>query len=281
MLPLADDVPGRRAPILTILIIAAWVAMWIVNLLRPDDGNIADSSQALDCRWGLVPEHFVHGTTATTDPCALLNMEHSRWLEVLTAQFLHASWWHIIGNVLFMWVFGASVEARLGRVRFLPFVLACGSLALIVEALATPSGLNPIIGGSGMVAGVLGAYIVLFPSARVWALIIPDFTIVFGIYALGFWMPQMVHAMGYTIKQTSYILIIPYAASLAVLWIIGLSSDRTGKRALHFVISALVAAVGTVEIKVCRYGAPPMRRSRPRRSSSAATVTASAGSPRP
>ncbi len=172
MLPLADDVPGRRAPILTILIIAAWVAMWIVNLLRPDDGNVVDSSQALDCRWGLVPDHFVHGTTATVDPCAMLNMEHSRWLEVLTAQFLHASWWHIIGNVLFMWVFGASVEARLGRVRFLPFVLACGSLAIIVEALATPSGLNPIIGGSGMVAGVLGAYIVLFPSARVWALLI-------------------------------------------------------------------------------------------------------------
>jgi membrane associated rhomboid family serine protease len=71
-----------------------------------------------------------------------------------------------------MWVFGASVEARLGRVRFLPFVLACGSLAIIVEALATPSGLNPIIGGSGMVAGVLGAYIVVFPSARVWALLI-------------------------------------------------------------------------------------------------------------
>ena len=172
MLPLADDVPGRRAPILTILIIAAWVAMWIVSLLRPDDGNVIDSSQALDCRWGMVPDHFVHGTAATADPCAMLNMEHSRWLEVLTAQFLHASWWHIIGNVLFMWVFGASVEARLGRVRFLPFVLACGSLALIVEALATPSGLNPIIGGSGMVAGALGAYIVLFPSARVWALLV-------------------------------------------------------------------------------------------------------------
>ena len=79
---------------------------------------------------------------------------------------------------------------------------------------------------------------------RVWALIVPDFTIVFGIYALGFWMPQMVHAMGYTIKQTSYILIIPYTASLTVLWVIGLSSDRTGKRALHFIISALVAAIG-------------------------------------
>jgi ACS family tartrate transporter-like MFS transporter len=79
---------------------------------------------------------------------------------------------------------------------------------------------------------------------RVWALIIPDFAIVFGIYALGFWMPQMVKAMGYDIKQTSLIVMIPYIASLAILWVIGVSSDRTGKRALHFVISSLVAVAG-------------------------------------
>jgi ACS family tartrate transporter-like MFS transporter len=79
---------------------------------------------------------------------------------------------------------------------------------------------------------------------RVWALIIPDFAIVFGIYALGFWMPQMVKAMGYDIKETSLIVMIPYIASLAILWIIGVSSDRTGKRALHFVISSLVAVAG-------------------------------------
>ena len=70
---------------------------------------------------------------------------------------------------------------------------------------------------------------------RVWALIIPDFAIVFGIYALGFWMPQMVKAMGYSIMETSLIVMIPYTASLAILWGIGISSDRTGKRALHFV----------------------------------------------
>jgi ACS family tartrate transporter-like MFS transporter len=79
---------------------------------------------------------------------------------------------------------------------------------------------------------------------RVWALIIPDFSIVFGIYALGFWMPQMVKAMGYDIHQTSLIVMIPYIVSLAILWGIGVSSDRTGKRALHFIISALVAAGG-------------------------------------
>ena len=79
---------------------------------------------------------------------------------------------------------------------------------------------------------------------RVWALIVPDFCIVFGIYSLGFWMPQMVKAMGYSNMQTSLIVMIPYVASLGILWVIGVSSDRTGKRALHFCISALTAAAG-------------------------------------
>jgi len=79
---------------------------------------------------------------------------------------------------------------------------------------------------------------------RVWALIIPDFAIVFGIYALGFWMPQMIKAMGYDIKQTSLIVMIPYIASLAILWGIGVSSDRTGQRALHFILSAVICAAG-------------------------------------
>lgn len=79
---------------------------------------------------------------------------------------------------------------------------------------------------------------------RVWALIVPDFTIVFGIYSLGFWMPQMVHAMGYSIRETGWVLLVPYSASLAILWGIGVSSDRTGKRALHFILSALICALG-------------------------------------
>src|SRR5882724_692468 len=79
---------------------------------------------------------------------------------------------------------------------------------------------------------------------RVWALIVPDFCIVFGIYSLGFWMPQMVKAMGYSNMQTSLIVMIPYIASLGILWGIGVSSDRTGKRALHFILSALTAAAG-------------------------------------
>lgn len=84
----------------------------------------------------------------------------------------------------------------------------------------------------------------MFQDWRVWALIVPDFTIVFCIYALGLWMPQMVHAMGYSISETGYILIIPYTVSLAILWIIGVSSDRTGKRVFHFILSCLLTAIG-------------------------------------
>jgi MFS transporter, ACS family, tartrate transporter len=84
----------------------------------------------------------------------------------------------------------------------------------------------------------------MFKDWRVWALIVPDFTTVFGIYSLGLWMPQMVKAMGYSIHETSVIVVIPYLASLLILWGIGVSSDRTGKRVLHFCISGVLASAG-------------------------------------
>jgi ACS family tartrate transporter-like MFS transporter len=84
----------------------------------------------------------------------------------------------------------------------------------------------------------------MFADWRVWALMVPDFCIVFGIYALGFWMPQMIKGMGYTNSETGAIVMIPYLFSLIILWGMGVSSDRTGKRALHFSLSALIAAAG-------------------------------------
>jgi membrane associated rhomboid family serine protease len=164
---LSDDLPRPRVPVVTYALMAAWTVMWVVQALRPDDGNVVDSSQALACRWGMVPVHLTGGAGgAATDPCVVLSTEHSAWLEVFTAQFLHASWWHLLGNLLFLWVFGPSVEQRLGRVRFLPFALACGYAAFVAEALIDSSSAQPVIGGSGVVAAVLGAYIVLFPRAR-------------------------------------------------------------------------------------------------------------------
>lgn len=164
---LSDDLPRARLPVLTYALMAMWVVVWVIQLLRPDDGDVDDSGQAIACRWGMVPVHVVKGASASgSDPCVALSAEHSAWLEVLTAQFLHASWWHLVGNLVFIWVFAPAVEERLGRVRFLPFVLACGYVAFLAEALASASSASPVLGGSGIVAGVLGAYVVLFPKAR-------------------------------------------------------------------------------------------------------------------
>lgn len=163
---LSDDLPRPRVPVLTYALMAAWAVVWLVQSLRPDDGNVMDSSQALACRWGMVPAHVTGDAAAAADPCVVLSSEHAWGTQLLTAQFLHASWWHLLGNLVFLWVFGPSVEGRLGRVRFLPFVLGIGALAFLAEALASASSAQPVIGGSGVVAAVLGAYLVLFPRAR-------------------------------------------------------------------------------------------------------------------
>lgn len=164
---LSDDLPRPRVPVLTYALMAAWAVMWLVQALRPDDGNIDDSSQALACRWGMVPAHLTgQDGPVAADPCVLLSTEHSPWVEALTAQFLHASWWHLLGNLVFIWVFAPSLEERLGRARFLPFVIGVGYLAFIAEAWFDAASPQPVIGGSGIVAAVLGAYLVLFPKAR-------------------------------------------------------------------------------------------------------------------
>ncbi|MBM3664365.1 MAG: rhomboid family intramembrane serine protease [Actinobacteria bacterium] len=164
---LSDDLPRPRVPVLTYALMGAWVALWIIQALRPDDGNVVDSSQALACRWGMVPAHLPgQGGAAAADPCVVLSAEHSPWVGALTAQFLHASWWHLLGSLLFLWVFAPSVEERLGRARFLLFAIGVGYLAFMAEARFDATSVQPVIGGSGIVAAVLGAYIVLFPEAR-------------------------------------------------------------------------------------------------------------------
>jgi membrane associated rhomboid family serine protease len=93
------------------------------------------------------------------------------WLSVLTAMFLHGGWLHLAGNMLFLFVFGNNVEDRLGRVRFLAFYLACGYAATYGFSLFFAGSQQPLVGASGAIAGVLGAYLVLFPRAKVWSLL--------------------------------------------------------------------------------------------------------------
>jgi membrane associated rhomboid family serine protease len=183
VIPLKDDNPTRRPPILTIGLIVACTLVFLYQQSKPDDLSF-HGQQAFICEYGLVAEHTVNGgDPRTLDGCLLLNQEHDRALGPITSQFLHAGWLHLIFNMLFLWVFGNNIEDRLGRVRFLPFYLLCGALAGLAEALADPGGTVPLIGASGAIAGVLGAYLVLYPRVRVWTIVMPFFFLPFRVPA--------------------------------------------------------------------------------------------------
>ncbi len=177
MLPLKDVNPTRRVPILTLALIVANVAIYAYQATKPDDGS-PGSVQAFTCEWGLVPDRLIHGSVLrafdpSTVTCSQVNAMQPRFLALLTSQFLHGSWLHLAGNMLFLWVFGNNIEDRLGRIRFLPFYFVCGAIAGLVQSAVDSRSDTPLIGASGAIAGVLGAYIMLYPRAEVWSIIIP------------------------------------------------------------------------------------------------------------
>jgi membrane associated rhomboid family serine protease len=210
VLPLMDQNPTRRFPILTVALILLNVAVFGYQLTKPDDLSL-NSQTAFICEWGLVPDHVVNGgeqaSVANLPPpvpgdvtCEQLNERHNRFLGLITSQFIHAGWLHIGFNMLFLWVFGNNIEDRLGRLRFLPFYLLCGVLAALAQALATASEHAPLVGASGAIAGILGGYIMLFPRARVWTFIPPFFVLPIPAWVtLGLWFAfQLLYASGST-----------------------------------------------------------------------------------
>ncbi len=180
MLPLIDEFAPRRWPILTIALILICIAVFAYEQTLPNDGT-AGSRQAFECTWGMIPSEVVHGadpavaTLNAAHPhapltCQGLNQRHSPYLTLITSIFLHATWWHLLGNMLVLWVFGGNVEDRLGRVRFLPFFVACGVVAGLVQAWSQGSSTAVVVGASGAIAGLVGAYLVLFPRVGIWTL---------------------------------------------------------------------------------------------------------------
>lgn len=158
MLPLFDDVPTRRFPLVTVALIAANFAVWLWELGAR--GSRIDDYAFYPC--------------AVSGPCVGSAQGHLSWPEgALTAMFVHASWIHILGNMLFLWIFGNNVEDVMGRVRFVVFYLAAGYAAVLTQAWVTlhypgtAAASVPNVGASGAIAGVLGAYFLLLPRARV------------------------------------------------------------------------------------------------------------------
>jgi membrane associated rhomboid family serine protease len=170
VIPLKDVNPTRRPAVITILIIVACALVFGYQQSKPDDLSLG-GRQGFVCEYGFIPEHALQGTVDRADACQVLNAEHDRALGVVSSLFLHADILHIAFNMLFLWVFGNNVEDMFGRLKFLVFYLFCGYVATYGFAIGNADTTTTLVGASGAIAGVLGAYLVLFPRARVTSLV--------------------------------------------------------------------------------------------------------------
>ncbi len=174
-IPLHDENPTRHFPLVTILLIAANVGVFAMGVLSP--GGIQGSV----LKFGAVPyaiTHFLSQAPAVPVPPLL---------TLLTSMFVHAGLLHLLGNMLYLWIFGNNIEDTLGPFRFILFYFACGLAAELAQVVAGPGSRLPMVGASGAIAGVLGAYWVLFPRARVLTLILIFIVPVPAGIVLGVW----------------------------------------------------------------------------------------------
>ena len=211
MIPLRDNQPTRSFPIVTVLLIALNVLVYVAQQTLP-----------LDQSWSMVPYEITHGVDLSRivghlgpDGSGQLvpvppdvhsiglgprdiyyaASPHPIWLTIFTSMFMHGSLLHIGGNMLYLWIFGNNIEDALGKVRFLVFYLLCGVAASLAQIAVSPNSLIPNVGASGAIAGVLGAYFVLYPNARVLSLV-PVFVVFFAeiraFWVLLFWIALQV-----------------------------------------------------------------------------------------
>jgi membrane associated rhomboid family serine protease len=198
VIPLKDDVPVQSFPLVTIGLIVANVLVYLYEFVLgfPGGGSQAAAATAgrayqafiyefglLPCRLGDVCPVTLGTALATAPP---------PWLTVFTSMFVHGGLFHVGGNMLYLWIFGDNVEDAMGKVRFLVFYLLCGVAAAFAQYLSDPRSAVPMVGASGAVSGALGAYLLLYPGARVWTLVIFGFFVrlvpVPALVVLGFWI---------------------------------------------------------------------------------------------
>jgi len=193
VIPYRDENPTLKTPYITYAIVAANLAVW---LLLEGAGSGLPLARSV-CDLGLVPGELTGrlaaGTTFAMGPdlyCEVGGAHH--YLHVLTSMFVHASWMHILGNMWFFWIFGNNIEDSMGRWRFAAFYLMCGTAAALAQVAMDPASPVPVVGASGAISGVMGAYLVLYPRVRVYTLVFLGFfltTIALPAWAmLGYWI---------------------------------------------------------------------------------------------
>lgn len=170
MIPIGDENPTTRVPLATIFLIVTIFAVWVLVQGAGLDERLLAASV---CNLGFVPGELTHlaplGSGVPIGPglACVIDNQAINLLTPLIGMFLHGGWGHILGNVMFLWVFGNNIEDVMGRWRFLGFYGICGVAAAAVHALVDPSSPIPTVGASGAISGVMGAYLVLFPKVRI------------------------------------------------------------------------------------------------------------------
>ena len=175
MIPLRDVIPSRTTPYITVTIIVLNAMAWLYEIALPHE-----SLNEFLTIYGVVPAYF-------------------KWPTLITSMFLHGSWSHVIGNMWYLWIFGDNVEDRVGHGRFIVFYLLCGIVAALGQVAVDPNSMLPTIGASGAIAGVMGAYFVLYPHSRVLTLIPWIFIQIVelpAIMLLGFWFLMQLFSAG-------------------------------------------------------------------------------------
>lgn len=189
MIPIRDENPQLMVPYVTYGLIAINVVCWFAVQGLGSEPALMQSI----CQYGLIPADVVGiGPASANTQLICPVVGESRWFTIFSSMFMHGSWMHIIGNMWFLWIFGDNVEDAMGHTRFAIFYVLCGLAAAGTQMLADPSSTIPMVGASGAIGGVMGAYIVLYPRVHV------HMFVFLGIYATTFAVPAIV-MLGYWI----------------------------------------------------------------------------------
>lgn len=172
MFPYHDENETRRTPFVNYAVIAANVLAW---LGVQGAGTTVALARSV-CEYGLIPGELTGlvapGTTIPiAEGLACVTQSGPQVLNVVTSMFMHGSWLHLIGNMWFLWVFGNNIEDSMGHGRFVAFYLICGVGAALLQVILSPASAIPMVGASGAISGVMGAYLILYPLVRVWAIV--------------------------------------------------------------------------------------------------------------
>jgi len=201
VIPVADPSPeGARFPLFNLGLLATCVGVFLYEVTL-QEGTL----EALVLTYGVVPRELTSGQ----DSPPLLPQPWPVWTTLVTSMFLHGGWLHLAGNMLYLWVFGDNIEHALGHLKYLLFYLVCGVVAALTQVAAAPGLDVPMVGASGAIAGVLGAYLVLYPGARVTTVVMaggPRLVPVPAAVLIGLWALLQLYAglgtLGVETQQT-------------------------------------------------------------------------------